>query len=340
MRARKSQRGFSLIELMISITLGLILMAGVLSIFFSSKVTYLANEKTARLQENGRVALDFITHDVRSAGYNGCARGVRFTSTLNNPNSLLWNFEVPLQGFESDGGGGYAPALPGGTLNPLPNPESDILVVRGLDRDGRAARLSSALSSGTANAVTTGAVFTANTLAMISDCNQVSVFQIRTGTAGVVTHAAGGANPGNATNNLGYAFELGARIAPLQTYIYYVANDPLNNNEPSLYRQSGATAAQVLIDGVQAMQVAYGEDTNNDRFVDRYVPANAVGNWDRVISVSVSFLMRSEVSGTNVDNNTYQILPLAVGGQTLGPYADLRQRMTFTSTIAIRNRAE
>ena len=46
-------------------TIGLILLAGVLSIFLSSKVTYLTNEKTARLQENGRVALD-LSHARRA----------------------------------------------------------------------------------------------------------------------------------------------------------------------------------------------------------------------------------------------------------------------------------
>ena len=59
-------RGFSLIELMVSIVIGLILVAGILSIFFSSRVTYTSNEKTARLQENGRVALDNLAHDLRS----------------------------------------------------------------------------------------------------------------------------------------------------------------------------------------------------------------------------------------------------------------------------------
>ena len=97
----KLQSGFSIVELMVSIMLGLILMAGILSIFFSSKVTYFANEKTARLQENGRVALDFVTHDIRASGYGGCARGVPFTSTLNTPTALLWSYAFPLQGFES-----------------------------------------------------------------------------------------------------------------------------------------------------------------------------------------------------------------------------------------------
>ena len=49
MKLRK-QKGFSLVELMVSIVIGMILIAGVLSIFLSSKVTYTTNEKTARLQ--------------------------------------------------------------------------------------------------------------------------------------------------------------------------------------------------------------------------------------------------------------------------------------------------
>ena len=112
MKANHQQRGVSLVELMVSITIGLILIAGVMSIFFSSKVTYMANEKTARLQENGRVALDLITHDLRSAGYLGCAKIPRwFQSTLNDPTSVLWNYFTPMVGYESDGEGAYAPVL-------------------------------------------------------------------------------------------------------------------------------------------------------------------------------------------------------------------------------------
>ena len=114
------QRGVSMVELMVSITIGLILLAGVMSIFFSSKVTYFANEKTARLQENGRVALDLVLHDMRASGYMGCARSVPFTSMLNTPNSMLWNYAIPLQGYESDGLGTWSPAIAAGTLSPAP----------------------------------------------------------------------------------------------------------------------------------------------------------------------------------------------------------------------------
>ena len=93
------QKGFSLIELMVSITIGLILLAGVLSIFFSSRVTFSTNERTARLQENGRVALDLVTHDIRSAGYQGCARGVPVNNTLVGPTSATCNYIFPVQGY-------------------------------------------------------------------------------------------------------------------------------------------------------------------------------------------------------------------------------------------------
>jgi type IV pilus assembly protein PilW len=339
------QKGFSIVELMVSILLGLVLMAGILSIFFSSKVTYFANEKIARLQENGRVALDFVTHDIRSSGYGGCARGVPFNSTLNTPTSLLWSYAFPLQGFESNGSGGYTPAL-GIVLNPAPVNTTDVLVVRTALRDGRALRVESnlaALTSPIAVLHATPDPVAAGTVMMISDCNAASVFQV-SGYAsgapnGTIAHAAGGANPGNATDDLGYQYQAGARVAPLQTVIYYVANDPVSG-EPGLFRQTGAVQpAELLIEGVQALQIAYGEDTNGDRIADVYGPANTVTNWNDVIAVTMALLIRSDASGNTNDINTYPLLTAALGGPTLGPFNDRRQRVVFTTSIAVRNRA-
>ena len=57
------QKGFSLVELMVSVTIGLILLAGVVSIFVSSRVTFSTNERTARLQENGRIVVMFCAFE-------------------------------------------------------------------------------------------------------------------------------------------------------------------------------------------------------------------------------------------------------------------------------------
>ena len=333
------QRGVSLVELMVAITIGLILLAGVFSIFFSSKVTYFANEKTARLQESGRVAIDLLAHDVRSAGYMGCARG-SFNSLLNSSTTLLWNYSLPLQGFESDGVSAWSPAITAGTLVPAPIAAGDIVVVRTVRRDALALRLEADLAGLSSNPTTVhDPSIQAGQIMLITDCMVSTVFQVTGNTAGVITHATGGTSPGNSTTDLGKIFAEGARLAPLETVTYYLANEPVTN-EPSLYRQTGNTQpADLLIEGVEGMQIAYGVDTGTDRIADEYRSAATVANWDRVLSVSISLLVRSAEEGNNIDTNTYQLLPTALGGKLVNPVDDRRMRMVFPTTIALRNRA-
>jgi len=340
------QKGFSLIELMVAMTLGLILLAGVVAIFFSSKVTYMTNEKTGRLQENGRVALDIMSYDLRNSGYLGCAKVPQyFTSTLVNQTSMLWNYAAPVQGFESDNTGSYAPVLAAGTLNPAPTANSDVLVVRTLLRDGAAMDVGADVGSATGNPqVPVGAPPADGQILVITDCESSTVFQA-TGWAGAsplgsILHATGGAwVPGNTTTDLGYPYMQLSRVLPLQTYIYYVGNNAAG--EPGLYRQAGAAQpAEMLIEGVQALQVAYAEDTTGDRIADGYFTANNVTTWGNVVSVTLAMLIRSEESGTQVNTTGYQLLPSTVGGRLITPAAgDRRQRMLFTTTVAIRNRA-
>lgn len=64
-----SNSGMTLIELMVSITLGLLLIAGALQLFLSSRQTYRVRETVARIQENGRVALELVARHARMAGY-------------------------------------------------------------------------------------------------------------------------------------------------------------------------------------------------------------------------------------------------------------------------------
>lgn len=64
-----TERGFSLVELMIALVLGLVLLGGVIQVFLSSRQTYSANEAMSRMQENGRFALEFMARSARLAGY-------------------------------------------------------------------------------------------------------------------------------------------------------------------------------------------------------------------------------------------------------------------------------
>ena len=68
---RIASAGFSLIELMVALTIGLVLIGGAVYVYQQSRDTYALNESTARLQEEARYALSLIEPDVQLAGYYG-----------------------------------------------------------------------------------------------------------------------------------------------------------------------------------------------------------------------------------------------------------------------------
>lgn len=65
----RRQRGFSLVELMIALVIGLILTAAVGYVFISSRQAFRSNEGMARLQENTRSAVLMVNTVIRMAGY-------------------------------------------------------------------------------------------------------------------------------------------------------------------------------------------------------------------------------------------------------------------------------
>ncbi|WP_339337986.1 PilW family protein [uncultured Oceanicoccus sp.] len=69
------QRGFSLIELMIAMTLGLLLTAGAMQFMASTRQTFELNNDISRIQENGRIAMDILVKDLRMAGYRQTLNG-------------------------------------------------------------------------------------------------------------------------------------------------------------------------------------------------------------------------------------------------------------------------
>jgi type IV pilus assembly protein PilW len=173
---------------------------------------------------------------------------------------------------------------------------------------------------------------------VITDCTASTVFQVTGWNAGLILHTATGTDPGNATASLTNQYRAGSRVAPVQTVVYYVGNSA--TGQPGLYRWTPPQAvSDLLVEGVEALQIAYGRDTNGDRIADRYDSAAAVTNWDNVLSVSYSLLIRSDDVGTDRDNKTYQLLTAGVGGANIPAANDRRSRLMFTTTVALRNRA-
>jgi len=204
MRKLPSSRmdGFSLIELLLAMALGLVVTAGIVQLFAGNTQTYSAIQGQSRLQEGARYALDFMAESVRAGGYFGCDPDLdkRYT-TLNQTlgNTFEMNILQPVAGFDYQGGGGTSmtdwvpsaavlPRVGSVTTTPFPanglnfaqiEPNTDILAVRRIDPPGE--RIS-ALTQATANPVIIeddgDVALDTDDFAVISNCEQASVFRI------------------------------------------------------------------------------------------------------------------------------------------------------------------
>jgi type IV pilus assembly protein PilW len=66
----KSVNGFTLVELMVSMGIGMVILAAVTTTFMSQTRIYNAQEQINEMQQNARGALDIIAREVKMAGYN------------------------------------------------------------------------------------------------------------------------------------------------------------------------------------------------------------------------------------------------------------------------------
>ncbi|MGY2170105.1 PilW family protein [Pseudomonas gingeri] len=93
---KKLSRGFGLIEMMIALTLGLIVVAGVTQIFLAARNTYTSQTAAAGMQEDARFILSKMLQEIRMVGMFGCVGTVAdsssnstFTTAYNTP--ITWD---------------------------------------------------------------------------------------------------------------------------------------------------------------------------------------------------------------------------------------------------------
>lgn len=76
--------GFTLVELMISLLIGGVVMAGVISAFLSQHKSYLVQDDNVFMQENMRSAVEIMTRDLRMIGYDPDGLGAGITAVAAN----------------------------------------------------------------------------------------------------------------------------------------------------------------------------------------------------------------------------------------------------------------
>jgi type IV pilus assembly protein PilW len=352
------QRGITLVELMIGMVIGLILMSAVFNIFLSSKRAYRTTEELGRIQENARYALQTLTKDLRMVNYMGCFGEVNKTDNVIDSKKPIDTgvsyFDNPITGYDAQSNTGtgtsdWTPNLPSYFSSGQSIAGSDILVIQRAVpfSTPEIGSLNMTTSSGPieigSNPPSSDTIKARDTL-VISDCEDSDIFMVDDNFDGTSVPVNISHNSTvNTSNSLSTSYPPNAKLMRMVMNGYYVGTNTDGNR--ALYRthlaNDGAMDNEELVEGVETMQVSYGEDTDSDGLPNRYVSAGDVTDTDDIVTVRVGLLMYSvrEVSEEN-DTRSFNVAGTNVDDTGTIPThgVDKSLRQVYTATVKIRNR--
>lgn len=316
----KNQKGLTLVEIMIAITLSLVLLAGIIQVFLSTRQSYNIQQALSRVQENARLVTDVMLRDITSSGYMGC-----LGASDNVINTLAdqagdFAFATAIEGVE------------GGAGNP------DSITIRRVS-EGTAIPVAQPMTNQTSSIVLDKEHMNFASLQQwdvvtVSDCAGAAVFMITDAPdadTGEIAHDSGvvadsGINEGqsNATTDLQRIFgsdsATTAKIYRVGSTSYQVQASE-SGNGTSLFTTPGGE----LVEGVEDLQIQYGiantpPNSTTPTIAEQYVDADEVTNWNDVMSVRITFVV----------NSVDMVINPGDGDGLL--------KKTFTTTIRLRNR--
>jgi type IV pilus assembly protein PilW len=327
------QRGFSLVEMMIAITIGFIIVGAIGYLYLGSRQSFRTTDAMSRIQENARYALQTMAHDVRMAGYVGCGNvsNTRVTTIASAPVPTM-NAANAFIGLDS----GAAAANYGGIARPAGD------VIQLFAAFGGGVNLSGNLTPSNANAQVAGNAYgyKQGDVLTVTNCINADVFKVTNnpGSSGLVTLSYGTGS--NSSNRVSGTYGPDAFVMKTDQYTYFIGTNLSGGR--SLYRSTLNDGTVELADNVWDMQVVYGYDTNGVGTADTYYTAASVPAWTNVVSARISLLM---VSADNVLSGaqTYQYFSdAATARSAVTPAAAaadrLRLHQVFTTTVGLRNR--
>ncbi len=351
MQNRVKQLGLSLIELMIAMALGAFLILGVVSVFVATKDSSQVETSLARLQENGRIAMDLITADLRNAYYLGCGSNAGFIDVMAT--DFTWS---PMNGYEYLSSG-FSPALPtdlndsfgtGSATGAVKAREgSDIIYMTfgaTLPMTSSAGVTAASTDVDVASNPNPGCI-TQGDYVIIASCAVSKLFEVtNTPTCGAATDFAFD-NSKNTPASLGVDFATGAELLQAFQKAWFVGDTGRRRtaaNIPvmALHAYESGTVTE-MVEGVEYLQLLYGVRTSSGNL--RYVPADDVSiNFvsDDVVSIRVAMLMQSYEPVLDApDTAQYAVLDEAIGstGTTYTHNGDMTLRRVFQTTVQLKN---
>lgn len=362
---KQQQTGFSLIELMIAMVLSLIVMAGLYAAYSSSSKSSRVQKAEAELQENARFAFSVMTSIIQGAGDFGCKSASDDTDSLINTTSNTfkpWNVIEGWEAKDTDYGDTYRAALDSSvTTVSAPNwttssnavidtgikskPSSDVFKVWHTQKQR------TKVSALAATELTFPAIdLEQGDILVINDCKTIKFAQVCAcetsdanacdGTDTKADLSTSCEQPGNNTFDFRDFKAQTTEIDVLEETIFYVAKRGSDATKPpslfvrNLGNNAQANTEEELLEGVESLQVLYGEDTNNDKSPDYYISANKVVDWKNIVGVRVNLLLRSLQNNLTVGEQT-----IAFNGGTITTTTkDKHLRRSYSFTISLRNR--
>lgn len=335
---KRSAQGFSLIELMISITIGLVVVVAAMSAYLGSSDASKVSEAQSRMNEDAQAALNLLTEQIRLAGANP-VQSNRADAFRHNPV------------FDSTYVGGTSTAY--GTTSYTVSPATATVAgfaIRGCD--GTFTGLTS-----TSNITGLSCVGGTTTLPdSIAVSYEADPYNTAKSGAGAATDCVGSTLPTvTATFTSGTSTTGSWSVADNR---YYVGSS--SSGIPSLYCKGSAnTVPQPMVENVENIQFMYGvvstTDTSNTATVAGYLTADQVvtestmatlandsDRWGRVITVRVCVVVRSEApvvpSTASAAVNAAAASYVDCDGSVNSANTDRRLRRAYTTTVVLRNR--
>jgi type IV pilus assembly protein PilW len=304
-------RGFSLVELMIAMVLGLLVLGGAIGVFLANQTTSRANAALSDMQSIARLSFQLMSQDIRNAAFSGCSNNQRVSNIIAiagvRPAWADWNAAGGIQGFAS----------PIAQINGL-SPRNGTEALRLMFGSGASNTISN--YNGSVISLNGNPVVAAGEVAMACDESLSSIFQISEANAASVTHNVSGLN---SEANLGFVdpevwvpglaearnFTNNGVLMRFESIAWFVAPSRSDENVMSLYRASLVGNTQIneeVLFGVANLQFAY-LNRNNGLF-QQAAAVTAAGQWESIIAVNVTVTLDNAVfQGQNVSDNVRTI---------------------------------
>lgn len=320
-------QGFSLIELMVALVLGLIVSGAALTLFVTNRQTYTASENLGRIQESERTAFELMSRDIRESAGNACQKNLPVANVVNNPTGHWYtDFAGGVQGYD---GTTVSPDVPFGTGAGQRVSGTDAIDLKSSVSDGLTIVNMPGGSSADLKLNTADNELADGDIVMACNFDHVAIFQVSQINGGGVNvvHNTGTGSPGNCSHGLGYPtvcsptgneyhFEdhLPSTLAKLRATRWYIGYNGRSYNgqaSRSLYQStikntggSLSVANNEITEGVSNMQLKYLLSDGDD-YVDASTISAADWSSDKVVAVKIAMTLEG-LDKISTDNSVLQ----------------------------------